>query len=501
MDDSTRDPGAGPGVSGVPRLPLYLSVFLSGAVVMVYELVGSRVVAPALGSGLTVWTSLIGVILGALSLGYCLGGRLADRRPTSQTLAAALTSSGILILVTALIRDPVLGLPVNRDHLELHSVLVVGVLFAPASLALGCVLPLATRLALTSLGQAGRDLGGIYALSTAGSILGTFAAGFWLIPALGSGAILYLLAAIQVGTAIPLASRRWFPLLALLVVGMAGAWERSRPLPAGVLLDQDTAYSRLRVVRVHDGQGRPVNLLVDCPTGAQGASYLDSDELVFDCLRAFRLVNRFQSTPRRALLIGGGCFSYPKDFLAANPEATMDVVEIDPALPPLAQRFFRHHPDPRLRVFNQDGRLFLNRSPGPYDVVFLDAYRADDSTPPQLATVEALQRVREALVPQGVVLANLLGTPRGRGAALLRRQVAGFRRVFASVFVFQVDPARRATGPQNLTLVALKDVRAFVTLPGEVAGSERTLRALLIGRDDEPLTDDHAPVEYLARQR
>ncbi len=468
---------------------------------MVYELVGSRVVAPCLGSGLTVWTSLLGVILGALSLGYCLGGHLADRRPGPETLATVLWSSGLLILVTALIREPVLGLPVDRDHLELHSVLVVGVLFAPASLALGCILPLATRLALTSLGQAGRDLGRIYAASTAGSILGTFAAGFWLIPTLGSGAILFLLAALQAGVAIPLASRRWVPLLALLVVVTTGVWERSRPLPPGVLLDVDTAYSRLRVIQGFDEQGRSVNYLVDCPTGAQGASYLDSDELVFDCLRPFRLVNRFRTHPRRALLIGGGCFSYPKDFLVANPQATMDVVEIDPALQPLAQRFFRHRPDPRLRVINEDGRLFLNRRPGPYDVVFLDAYRADDSMPPQLATVEALQRVREALVPQGVVLANLLGTPQGRGGALLRRQVASFRRVFPSVFVFQVDPDRRATGPQNLTLVALKDDRAFVALPGEVARSEQDLRAILVGRGDEPLTDDHAPVEYLARQR
>lgn len=491
---------AGQPASSVSGGVLYLSVFLSGAVVMTFELVGSRLLAPFLGSGLVVWTSLIGVVLGALSLGYWIGGVLADSRRDVDTFGGLLMGSGLLIALTALISRPILGWGVPPGRVELHSLLVSLVLFAPASVVLGCVSPYATRLGLSGLKQAGRHIGTVYAVSTAGSILGTFAAGFFLIPLLGSTRLLFLVAGAQVLLALPFYSRRWVPLLALVVVLVALAWADSRPFDPALLLDADTPYSRVRVVRSRDEQGRPLNLMVDSPTGAQAASYLDSDELVFDCLRAFRLVNHFLDEPRRALLIGGGGFAWPKDFLGWNPWSTMDVVELDPAMDEIARQFFRHRTDPRVRVFHEDGRVFLNRRPGPYDVIFLDAFGTSDTTPFQLTTIEAMRRVSEALVPRGVVLANLVGSPEGPGAAFIRRQVATCRRVFPRVYVFQVDPRLKMSSLQNLTLLALKDAETPFPLVSEVGEHDRFLRSVLSIRDDEPLTDDHAPVERLARQ-
>lgn len=480
---------------------LYVSVFLSGAVVMTFELVGSRLLAPFLGSGLVVWTSLIGVVLGALSLGYWIGGVLADSRRDSDSLGLLLMGSGLLIALTALLSEPILGWGVPAGRVELHSLLVSLVLFAPASVVLGCVSPYATRLGISGLKEAGRHIGTVYAVSTAGSILGTFAAGFFLIPWLGSTRLLFLVAGVQVLVALPFCARRWMPLLAMALVLAALTWQDSRSTDPGLLLDVDTPYSRVRVVRSRDVQGRPLNLLVDSPGGAQAASYLDSDELVFDCLRAFRLVNHILPEPRRALLIGGGGFAWPKDFLGWNPWSQMDVVEIDPAMDEIARRFFRHRSDPRVRVFHEDGRVFLNRRPGPYDVVFMDAFGTSDTIPFQLTTVEALRRVSGALVPRGVVLANLLGAPEGQGAAFLRRQVASYRQVFPRVFLFQVDPRLGTTSLQNLTLLALKDARTPFPLAAQAGEHGRVLRSALRVRPDRSLTDDHAPVEWLARQR
>jgi len=489
-----------PGTRVSGRL-LYLSVFLSGAVVMTFELVGSRLLAPFLGSGLVVWTSLIGVVLGALSLGYWIGGVLADARREVDTFGCLLMGSGLLIALTALVSEPILGWGVPPGRVELHCLLVSLVLFAPASVVLGCVSPYATRLGMSGLKEAGRHIGTVYAVSTAGSILGTFAAGFLLIPLLGSTRLLFLVAGVQVLVSLPFCSRRWMTLLALAVVLAALGWQDSRSPEPGLLLDADTAYSRVRVVRSRDAQGRPLNLLVDSPGGAQAASYLDSDELVFDCLRAFRLVNHILPEPRRALLIGGGGYAWPKDFLGWNPWSQMDVVEIDPAMDEIARQFFRHRSDPRVRVYHEDGRVFLNRRPGPYDVIFMDAFGTSDTIPFQLTTVEALRRVSGALVPRGVVLANLVGSPEGRGAAFIRRQVASYREVFPRVFLFQVDRRLGMTSLQNLTLLALKDARTPFPLFSEVDEHDRFLRSTLSVRLDEPLTDDHAPVERLARQR
>ncbi|HVF30538.1 MAG TPA: fused MFS/spermidine synthase, partial [Pyrinomonadaceae bacterium] len=185
---------------------LELTVFVCGAVVMTYEIIGSRIVSPFIGTSTYVWTSLIGVILASLSFGYWLGGRLADRRPEVGVLASVIFVAGGLVSLTVLIKEVVLtavvAIPVG---LELQSVIAALSLFAPASVALGFVTPYAVKLKMLSLNDAGKTVGRLYALSTVGSIAGTFAAGFFLIPFVGSVRTLYLLAAVLIVLALSLA--------------------------------------------------------------------------------------------------------------------------------------------------------------------------------------------------------------------------------------------------------------------------------------------------------
>ncbi|MBW6432088.1 fused MFS/spermidine synthase, partial [Patescibacteria group bacterium] len=176
---------------------LNVSVFISGAIVMIYELAGSRIVAPYLGNSLTVWTALIGVILAFLSVGYYLGGYLADRKSELRHFSFFILLSSVLIAYTFFIKDPFLSALNTVGNLELYSVLVAIVLFGPASLILGLIAPYATKLKLKKLRGAGQKIGSVYALSTLGSIFGTFLAGFYLIPAIGSSKILILLATVQ----------------------------------------------------------------------------------------------------------------------------------------------------------------------------------------------------------------------------------------------------------------------------------------------------------------
>ena len=176
---------------------LEIAVFLCGAVVMVIELTGSRVLAPYLGTSLVVWTSLIGIILASLSIGYWWGGRLADRRPEARLLGRIILLSAFATAFMALIKTFVLGfLQAQSGGLHTAAMSATLLLFAPPSILIGMVSPFAVRLKLEDTQTSGRTAGKLYAISTIGSISGTFLAGFVLIPGLGSTNILLLMAAV-----------------------------------------------------------------------------------------------------------------------------------------------------------------------------------------------------------------------------------------------------------------------------------------------------------------
>ncbi|PYS86415.1 MAG: hypothetical protein DMF62_15970 [Acidobacteria bacterium] len=177
------------------RFALEITVFVCGALVMIFEINGSRILAPYLGTSTYIWTSLIGVILAALSLGYWLGGRLADRQPHLKVLATVIFLAGGLVSISTFGKDVVLGsIAAMPIALEFKSIFGALLLFAPASIAFGFVLPFAVKIRLQTLAESGKTVGSLYALSTVGSILGTFLAGFVLIPFVGSLRTLYVIA-------------------------------------------------------------------------------------------------------------------------------------------------------------------------------------------------------------------------------------------------------------------------------------------------------------------
>src|SRR3989344_2131684 len=174
-------------LSKIRKYDLEIVVFVCGAVVMVFELIGSRIMAPYVGTSTYVWTSLIGVILGSLSAGYYLGGRLADHWPFTKPLAIIIFISAVAIAFSTIIKDlvslPIVFLPFS---MEIKSLLISVILFAPASFLLGMVSPYAVRLRMKDVFKAGAASGNLYAISTLGSIVGIFVAGFYMIPRFGS---------------------------------------------------------------------------------------------------------------------------------------------------------------------------------------------------------------------------------------------------------------------------------------------------------------------------
>jgi spermidine synthase len=484
---------------------LELAVFVCGAAVMILEMAGARILAPYLGSSLVVWSALIGVILSSLSAGYWWGGRLADRRPEPRLLAGLILLAALAVAATALGKTMLLSFLLSYSSgPKLSAVVANLVLFAPAAALLGTVSPFAVRLALARTDQAGTTAGRLYALSTAGSIAGTFLAGFVLLPVLGSTSLLFLVALLLVGASLcAFRSQVRGPAAAtaLILLLWAGMTAYDAHLEQLGIHDQDTAYSRILVHHSIDQRsGRATLVLSTSPRRVQSAMYPDDPgELVLDYTRFFALAGRFVPRLNRVLVLGGGACTAPRRLLADHPGLVIDVVELDPGVTDLARRFFGLADVPGLTVTHEDGRTFLNRDHPSYDAILVDVFDTHYAPPFHLATLEAARRMLSLLAPDGVVMINCISALEGPASGLLHAQAATWATAFPVVEAYALEAPDDPGLVQNVILVARPDP----ALPPAQPGSPEEARLLAGQVRLEPqraalLTDEFAPVEQLA---
>lgn len=488
------------------KLALELTVFVCGALVMIYEIVGSRLLAPYIGTSTYVWTSLIGVILAALSLGYWLGGKTADKKPDAKILASVIFLAGGAVGVTIFFKDAILSfIGVSPLMLELKSVLAALLLFAPASVLLGFVTPYAVKLKMSDIADAGKTVGRLYALSTVGSIFGTFLAGFFLIPFVGATRTLYVIAAALISLSLLLApfvlNRTNLVLLVLFTFGIGFNELKNYYLASAQDYHEiDTEYNSVRIITTTDEKtGRKIRNLTIDPYFIQSRMYLDSDELVSEYAKYYRLIEHFKPGFQNTLMIGGAGYSFPKEYLKTYPNAEMQVVEIDPQMTGIAEKYFRLEQNPRLKITHEDGRIFLNNAEsGKYDAVLMDAFGSLFSVPFQLTTVEAARQIDRVLKNDGVIIFNAGGALEGDASRFIRAEIATYKKIFPQVFIFKVAPEKPDSETQNLIIVASKSRNTFSL---ESRNPEITrLLSHLYAEDFQPaepiLTDELAPVEY-----
>ncbi len=488
---------------------LEFAVFICGAVVMIFELVGSRVISPYVGTSIYAWTGLIGVILASLSVGYYVGGYLADRKPNIIPLSLIILFSSLAIVFSAFAKDIVSVIISNSNlALEIKSLMISLMLFAPASFLLGMVSPYAVRLRMNDIARAGRTAGNLYAISTAGSIFGTFLAGFYIIPNFGSTNSLIIISVILFFLAVLLLWGRKTngPVVAVtfLLLAFIGLTYAVSIMEKEVLVaDVDTEYNRIWVFDSGDSATqKPILVLVTDPYGTQAAVFTDgTDDLVFDYTKFYRIFSHFVPNPAEALMIGGSAYTYPRDFIKHYPNAKMDVVEIDPGVTEIARKHFGLKDEKNLFIYHQDARMFLNVNKKKYDVIFGDAFNSAASVPFQLTTKEAVRKEYEALNDNGVVIVNLFSAIEGEKGKFTRAEYATYKEVFPQVFLFASQDGKKSTEVQNVMLVALKSEK----IP-EWKSPNSEINKLLsrvwtgpIDNDVPVLTDDFAPVEYYKR--
>jgi spermidine synthase len=495
--------------SAMKKYLVEITILLAGAFTMIFEIVGSRLLGPYLGTSVYVWTSLIGIIFGSLSLGYWIGGILSVKRTSYLYLAAMLLSASVCILITATGNIYILDRIIKYiPGFKLRTVISAIVLFAPASFFFGMILPYSVKLKMQNLTTSGITVGRLYALSTFGSILGTFFAGFLLLPSFGHSNVQMAISFVLILLAgwIILLSRRWTLTITpgiLLVIAMM-IWYFSEKKEPGYI-DEDTRYNRVLIYDTKDkSTGRPVKML-RINNERSSAMFNDQDnDLVFDVLKYYRLAEHFVPGFQNALMIGGSGYAYPKDFLKHHPHAKIDVVEIDPGLTRLARKYFNLPDDPRLGIIHEDGRTFINRTKNSYDVVFMDAYKSMLTVPFQLTTIEAVQHLYDIIPEGGAVFANIISSLSPDNNQFLLAQTATYQAVFQQVYLFAVQYPNPTNEEkeyfQNIMLVALKSdsTVSFSSLNTEL--DEYLQHHISISGTDgaEILTDEYAPVEYFA---
>lgn len=488
------------------KFKLEIAVFVCGAIVMVFELVGSRIVAPYLGTSIYVWTSIIGVILGSLSAGYYLGGKMADKNANfsefSKIIFYAAGALGAVLLLKDIILFIFQNLNLRLDVAALFSSLI---LFAPASILFGIVSPYAVKLKLFSLDCSGTTVGNLYAISTIGSIVGTFSAGFFLIGLFGNMNLLIMMAGITALVSIlvslenkDIAKKITF-LILLLYFCIYVNLEAKKIEKQGVV-DVDSQYSRILITKTEYNK-EPILALTTSSREIQCAAFLNKDELVFDYLKFYRMVQYFNPEIDSALMLGGCNYSYPRDFLKSFPEASIDVVEIDPKMTELAKTYFNLQKNSKLNIIHEDARIFLNKNEKKYGAIFSDAFNSNGSIPYQLTTIETVKKEYQSLNNNGIFLANIIGSINGERSEFLRAEYATYQKVFPQVYLFPVADANDVSKVQNIILLAIKSsiMPNFNYVDGEIAEYFSHLWKGEIKTNLPALTDDFAPVDYYER--
>ncbi len=533
-------------------IALGIAVFLSGAVLLGLEITASRVLAPAFGSSIFVWGALIGVVLSGLAAGYWAGGALADRLPTPYLLVGTLSLGAGLVLLIPYVDGVVIDLVVDWDLGPRADPLVAALLlFGPMSVVLAAATPVAVRLAAHSLERLGTTAGRLFAISTIGSIVGTFVTAFWLVPELGtdqviaSGAVALLLAAGVVSVAnsmrlaavaaaaaaaasaavvVSLAPEQGGTLTAADVQNYSPLYrqrEERTPrkldpadvasLASGFTVREarETQYHRLLVV--DDEESRYLRF----DSSFQSGMYLaDPFRTRFSYTDYLDLGIAYNPDASRVLYIGLGGGSAPKRAFRDFPAFTLHAVELDPDVVETAYRWFALPRDERLEVTVEDGRRFLRRDEQTWDVIAIDAFYSD-SIPFHMTTAEFVELARSRLRPGGVIVVNVIGALTGDSSRLLRSIAKTYAAVFPTVQlhpVYEGEFDRHEDSIRNVILVATDRpdpgtaqlARSWEAIR-ERAPTAPDLTAAIDDRWPEPLdgegvpvlTDDYAPTDAL----
>jgi spermidine synthase len=514
------------------RAVVYFGALITGALVMSFEMLGSRYLNPYFGNGIYTWAALISTVLAALTAGYFLGGRIADRTVSASVLGVLVGLASLYLLALPSFAGTILSAILDRiDDVRIGSLCAAfAIMVLPVTL-LGVYSPFAVRLVLRTAQQSGTVSGTVYGVSTAGSIVGTLGTTFFLIPTIGTRAITLLLGATGLCCGLLLiALDRWHsparhakgtvPVVALLALAMLVTGDRHAS--SSGLVDESI---RERMLQHGDGQVAHLeteynNLFID-KRGAELSlssmykgreNYVESivdlkdpDTLPVPYNRTMPVAlayppARNPSAPFRILMIGLGAGSISTYLGRAMPDAQIDVVELDPDVIAAGKKYFGLEENDKVHFVASDGRVYLTRHDDRYDLILLDAFR-ELGVPFHLLTKEFYTLVARHLTEGGAIASNVAANTK-----LYVSTLVTLRAVFPTVDVYPdwadakfaqaIAVATPSPRPSADTLmqraIALQQEFHFRYPLADLVGKRVTAT---YSQGGELLTDDFAPAD------
>jgi spermidine synthase len=495
----------------------YAIMFIASFCSLVIEMVAGRILAPFVGVSIYTWTSIIGVILAGISIGAYIGGKLVDRFPTRRTLGWLLLISGI----TALSIIPLTHLVAAYRFplsLMLRIFLVTTIIFFIPGCVIGTISPVVVRLTLKNLEGAGNVIGKIYAMSTLGAIIGTFATGFLLISWMGTRSIILTMGIILLLAALVSGSlfRSKKSAAIFLVVAGLSVWAIHHylykiPLTEGTYLYRESDYYTLKLNKTlsSDGKTKLEAMVLDNLIHSY-VSLENPFHIEYEYERIYSDVLKWKFPKEEAfrnLTIGGGGYTFPRFMELYYPKSQIEVVEIDPMVTELVYSHLGLPKSTRIKSYNTDGRWFVMNCEKKYDLIFTDAYN-DLSIPYHLTTKEFAGQLKNILTPKGIVMSNIIDN--FQKGVFLPSYLKTLGEVFGkeNVHLLSVSPDFENTRISTFIVLAsnspldMEDFRAHLAerLGGRATSTivPRHMVDRFVGKKEAiVIRDDYAPVDNL----
>lgn len=508
---------------------MYATVCITGAAVLVIEVTAVRILSPHFGSSLYVHSSVLTVILGALSVGYYVGGRLSDRFPIHKFLFGIIALSGVAILASEYSALVSLS-SVNHFLSPLLGPLLFGmVFFFIPSFLLGIVSPYIIKLQSIAVSQneIGEVVGITFFWGTFGSILGSLLTGFILVPFLGinisvigTGIVLIVLGILGICIVSSLHTesdtftffygtlrQTHFIFLVLLVATilcvLIRVYINTSTHSQISIYQSEGLYSQL-IINEIKSQKSTIRILKQ-DTNHSSVTTMDSYDLSAGYAQFAEFYPLLKPDTKDFFMIGAGSYSIPRTLVARNPEIQITVSEIEPSLLELAQTYFDLHDISRIHTDFVDARVLLAQSTTTYDVIFGDAFITDHSVPAHLVTHEFFNEIKQSLKPDGISMLNFIGRVEGTAPTLTGSLLKTITGVFPNTKVYAFNK-NTPSQLQNIMVISRNGSKPIdfgdteIALPYGRRSLVKDMEISISQFDEENeyvLTDDHSPVEYL----
>lgn len=492
---------------------LHAVVFTTGCCLLIIEVLATRILSPYFGNTIFTFSSVISVVLLALSIGYYVGGKMADKHPSYSRFYGIILASGVSSFLLTGMSVTLLPLWAYTMSLVMGPLLSSVILFVIPGFLLGMLSPFAIKLQQEKMKDVGIGTvaGSMFFWSTLGSISGSLSAGFFFVPFIGTFETLLAVSTVLTGLGlfgmIHYRNEKQHHVDAMMAIivplSLAGALLMSAPTAPGTVYAADGLYEK---IQVRDGEfkDRPTRFLL-LDRSFSSAEFLDGEGIVFDYAEYLRLHQIFVDDMDRALVLGAGAFTLPVLLLEDNDNVEVDTVDIEPELETIAKAFFGVRNDPRLHSFVGDGRRFLHDTPHKYDVIFGDAYASLYSLPVHLTTQEFFELLRKKLSADGIFIGNFIVTLERADPSLWMAEMQTFRSVFPNSYFFAANSAG-SSQPQNVIFIGVNGEQEFDPCEKKYTRSENDFFASMCkqqialdrfeGIESTIFTDWYAPVEH-----